>query len=308
MPLMRKLIAGAVVLAALGAIAGWILSAPRTLGEAEIAAVSEGAEARGERIFWVGGCASCHADPEADGEARLQLAGGLELATPFGTFVAPNISSHETDGIGSWSLADFANAMQRGVSPEGAHYYPAFPYASYARMEPSDVADLHAFMQTLPAVEGKAPDHKVGFPFNVRRGLGLWKLLYMREEPVIDLGAEGGEAAVLGKYLVEGPGHCGECHTPRDMFGGTQYGAWLSGAPAATGEGTIPNITPGGDVGGWSEDEIAEYLNSGFTPDFDSAGGEMVSVIKNLANLPAEDRAAIAAYLKQVPSLPNGHP
>ena len=308
MPLMRKLIAGAVVLAALGAIAGWILSAPRTLGEAEIAAVSEGAEARGERIFWAGGCASCHADPEADGEARLQLAGGLELATPFGTFVAPNISSHETDGIGSWSLADFANAMQRGVSPEGAHYYPAFPYASYARMEPSDVADLHAFMQTLPAVEGKAPDHKVGFPFNVRRGLGLWKLLYMREEPVIDLGAEGGEAAALGKYLVEGPGHCGECHTPRDMFGGTQYGAWLSGAPAATGDGTIPNITPGGDVGGWSEDEIAEYLNSGFTPDFDSAGGEMVSVIKNLANLPAEDRAAIAAYLKQVPSLPNGHP
>lgn len=308
MPLMRKLIAGAVVLAALGAIAGWILSAPRTLGEAEIAAVSEGAEARGERIFWAGGCASCHADPEADGEARLQLAGGLELATPFGTFVAPNISSHETDGIGGWSLADFANAMQRGVSPEGAHYYPAFPYASYARMEPSDVADLHAFMQTLPAVEGKAPDHQVGFPFNIRRGLGLWKLLYMREEPVIDLGAEGGEAAVLGKYLVEGPGHCGECHTPRDMFGGTQYGAWLSGAPAATGDGTIPNITPGGDVGGWSEDEIAEYLNSGFTPDFDSAGGEMVSVIKNLANLPAEDRAAIAAYLKQVPSLPNGHP
>ena len=117
MPLMRKLIAGAVVLAALGAIAGWILSAPRTLGEAEIAAVSEGAEARGERIFWAGGCASCHADPEADGEARLQLAGGLELATPFGTFVAPNISSHGTDGIGGWSLVDFANAMQRGVSP-----------------------------------------------------------------------------------------------------------------------------------------------------------------------------------------------
>ena len=111
-----------------------------------------------------------------------------------------------------------------------------------------------------------------------------------------------------GHYLVDALGHCGECHTPRDMFGGTQYGAWLSGAPAATGDGTIPNITPGGDVGGWSEDEIAEYLNSGFTPDFDSAGGEMVSVIKNLANLEPEDRAAIAAYLKQVPSLPNGHP
>ncbi|MBO6538911.1 MAG: cytochrome c [Rhizobiaceae bacterium] len=308
MPRMRKLIAGAVVLAALGAIVGWVLSAPRPLSQAEIATVSEGAEARGERMFWAGGCASCHAAPKAEGEARLQMSGGLELETPFGTFVAPNISSHETDGIGAWSPEDFANAMQRGISPDGAHYYPAFPYASYARMEPEHIADLYAFMKTLPAVEGKAPPHQVGFPFNIRRGLGMWKLLYLRDGPVVDLGADASEALRLGKYLVEGPGHCGECHTPRDMFGGTQYGAWLSGAPAATGPGTIPNITPGGDVGDWSEDEIAEYLNSGFTPDFDSAGGEMASVIKNLANLPAEDRAAIAAYLKQVPSLPDGHP
>lgn len=305
---MRKLIAGAVVLAALGAIAGWVLSAPRSLDDAGIAPVSDGAEARGERIFWVAGCASCHAESKAEGEERLRLAGGLELATPFGTFVAPNISSHKTDGIGGWSLVNFANAMQRGISPDGAHYYPAFPYASYTRMDPADIADLYAFMKTLPAVEGKAPDHQLGFPFNIRRGLGLWKLLYVREEQVVELDAEVSDAVVLGKYLVEGPGHCGECHTPRGMFGGTQYDAWLSGAPAATGEGTIPNITPGGDVGGWSEDEIAEYLNSGFTPEFDSAGGEMVSVIKNLANLEPEDRAAIAAYLKQVPSLPDGHP
>lgn len=304
---MRKLIAGAVVLAALGAIAGWVLSAPRPLDGADIASVSDGAEARGERIFWAAGCASCHAESKAEGEARLRLAGGLELATPFGTFVAPNISSHESDGIGQWSLGDFANAMQRGISPDGAHYYPAFPYASYARMDPADIADLYAFMKTLPAVEGKAPPHQVGFPFNIRRGLGLWKLLYMREEQVVELDAEVSDAVLLGRYLVEGPGHCGECHTPRDMFGGTQYDVWLSGAPAATGEGTIPNITPGGDVGGWSEDEIAEYLNSGFTPEFDSAGGEMVSVIKNLANLEPGDRAAIAAYLKQVPSLPDGH-
>ncbi|MBO6899798.1 MAG: c-type cytochrome [Rhizobiaceae bacterium] len=308
MPFMRKLIAGAIVLAALGAIVGWVLSAPRPLEEAEIGAVSDGAETRGERVFWAGGCASCHAAPKAEGEARLKMVGGLELETPFGTFVAPNISSHETDGIGAWSLGEFANAMQRGVSPDGAHYYPAFPYTSYARMEPADIADLYAFMKTLPPVEGKAPPHQVSFPFNIRRGLGLWKLLYTRDAPVVEVGPETSDAVVLGRYLVEGPGHCGECHTPRDMFGGTQYNAWLSGASAATGEGTIPNITPGGDVGGWSEDEIAEYLNSGFTPDFDSAGGEMASVIKNLANLEPGDRGAIAAYLKQLPSLPDGHP
>jgi mono/diheme cytochrome c family protein len=171
-------------------------------------------------------------------------------------------------------------------------------------MDPSDIADLYAFMGTLPAVEGKAPPHQLGFPFNIRRGLGLWKLLYFRDEPVIALPEDAPEAAGLGKYLVEGPGHCGECHTPRDVFGGTQYGDWLAGAPAPVGDGTIPNITPGGDIGGWSETEIADYLESGFTPDFDSAGGEMVSVIKNLANLPADDRQAIAAYLKLVPAHP----
>ena len=302
MPRMRKLIAGAVVLAALGATGFWILSAPRPLPAEAIADVADAAADRGERVFWAAGCASCHAGPQAEGEGRLELAGGLELATPFGTFVAPNISSHEEDGIGAWSVTEFANAMQRGISPDGRHYYPAFPYASYARMTSGDVSDLYAFMKTLPAVEGTAPPHKVGFPFNVRRGLGLWKLLYLRDQPVVALTDDAGDALRRGKYLVEGPGHCGECHTPRDVFGGTQYDRWLAGAPAPVGDGTIPNITPGGDVGEWSEIEIADYLETGFTPDFDSAGGEMVSVIKNLANLPAEDRAAIAAYLKSVPA------
>ncbi len=306
MPRMRTMIAGAVVLAALGAIGGWILSAPNRLAAEEIGDVTEGAAARGERVFWAGGCASCHAEARAEGDARLELAGGLELETPFGTFVAPNISSDETDGIGGWSLEDFANAMQRGVAPDGSHYYPAFPYSSYARMSADDVADLYAFMMTLPAIEGRAPDHQVGFPFSIRRGLGLWKLANMHADPVVTLPGDAPEAAVRGQYLVEGPGHCGECHTPRDAIGGTDYGEWLAGAPAPTGEGFIPNITPGGEVGGWSEIEIADYLESGFTPDFDSAGGEMASVVKNLANLPSEDREAIAAYLKAVPPREGG--
>ena len=180
-----------------------------------VAALGTGDAARGERIFWAGGCTSCHSRPKSEGDARLELAGGLELKTPFGTFVPPNISSDPQSGIGSWSLDDFANAMMRGVAPDGSHLYPSFPYTSYARMKPADIADLYAFMKTLPAVAGKAPDHKLSFPFNIRRGLGLWKLLYLSDEPVIALASDAPEPVALGRYLVEGPGHCGECHTPR---------------------------------------------------------------------------------------------
>lgn len=309
MGLLRKLFGAAVILGGAGAIAGWFLTAPDPLGAGEIPVVTEGAAARGERIFWAGGCASCHAVPKSEGDALLRLAGGLELVTPFGAFVAPNISSHRTDGIGDWTIADFANAMLRGVSPGGSHYYPAFPYASYARMQPSDVADLFAFMQTLPAVEGRAPDHKLGFPFNIRRGVGLWKLINLSPAPVIALADDAPAGVREGRYLVEGPGHCGECHTPRNPMGGLVKSAWLSGASAAEGSGTVPNITPGDQgIGAWSQDEIVEFLTTGFTPDFDSAGGAMAEVVKNTAMLRPEDRAAMAAYLKAIPPLPDGHP
>ena len=305
---MRKLIAAMIVLAAIGGAVFWVLTIPSRLPEADIAALAPGDVARGERMFYAGGCTSCHAAPKAEANAPVQLTGGLELKTPFGTFVVPNISQHPTDGIGSWSLSDFANAMQRGVSPDGSHYYPAFPYASYARMKLEDVADLFAFMKTQAQVAGRAPDHQLGFPFNIRRGLGLWKLLHLSPEPVLAL-ANASDQAKAGQYLVEGPGHCGECHTARDLSGGIKTSEWLAGAVAAEGEGVVPNITPeGADAGAWSEGDIAEYLKTGFTPDFDSAGGAMAAVVKNTGRLSDDDRAAIAAYLKAVPPRPNGFP
>ena len=231
----------------------------------------------------------------------------MELATEFGTFVAPNISQDATDGIGNWSAGDLVNAMMKGVSPDGRHYFPAFPYTSYARMKPADIADLHAFLKTLPAVPGAAPGHRLSFPFNIRRGVGAWKLLYMRDEPVVAID-ETNEQLVLGRYLVEGPGHCGECHTPRLFSGGPKLDRWLSGARAAEGDGIVPNITPAEQgLGGWSAGDIANYLETGFTPDFDSVGGAMVEVQKNMALLPAADRDAIAAYLKAIPGHPNGY-
>ncbi|MBN9550510.1 MAG: c-type cytochrome [Alphaproteobacteria bacterium] len=306
---LKKLAGAVIVLGVACAVAGWALSAPVRLDAQAVARLGSGDAAKGKRIFYAGGCTSCHSKPGAEGDARLQLAGGLELKTPFGTFVPPNISQDPKDGIGAWSEEDFANAMLKGVSPSGEHFYPAFPYASYARMKPADIADLYAFMKTLPAVAGKAPDHRLSFPFSIRRGIGLWKLLYLSPEPVTALPDGAPDKVLAGRYLVEGPGHCGECHTPRDFAGGVEKGEWLAGAVAAEGSGVVPNITPDGkSIKDWSEADIANYLETGFTPDFDSVGGSMVEVQRNMAQLTADDRAAIAAYLKVVPPRPNGYP
>ncbi len=259
----------------------------------------------GERIFYAGGCTSCHAAPEAKGDDRLRLAGGLRLATDFGTFVVPNISPDREDGIGGWSTGDFVDAVMAGVSPADAHYYPAFPYTSYARMRVEDVIDLKAFIDTLPPVEGSAGEHDLAFPFTIRRGVGLWKHLYLKPVPV--MAVDPSDAVLMrGRYLVEGPGHCGECHTARNAIGGLRLDHWLAGAKNPEGKGRIPNITPGTDgIGGWSEAEIVSLLGTGFTPEFDSVGGRMAAVVENLSHLPEEDLAAIAAYLQAVPPLPD---
>jgi len=259
---LKKAIIVLVVIGVIAAGTGWILSGPTRMSEARASGLEEGDPAKGELVFWAGGCASCHAAKGAEGDDLLKLGGGLRLETPFGTFVAPNISSSETDGIGAWSLIDLANAMTHGTSPDGRNYYPAFPYTSYARMSDTDLGDLYAFLKTVPAVEGKAGDHELGFPFNIRRGLGVWKRLFLDPAPVISAPAGGADVdpAVWGRgrYLVEGPGHCGECHTARDFAGGLILTDWLGGAPAPTGDGRIPNITPvEGGFGSWSAADIA---------------------------------------------------
>ena len=293
---MKRILKILIVCALLGAGIGWVLTAPAALPDA----VAEGHVAdpeHGALVFAAAGCASCHAAPE--GEDKSRLPGGEAFASDFGTFYAPNISPDPTEGIGGWSLPEFARAVRQGVSPEGQHYYPAFPYTSYARMTDADVADLWAYMRALPPVAVASKPHDVGFPFNISRSLGGWKLLFMTDEHQLtgDLSPE----LERGRYLVEGLGHCAECHTPRNALGGLQRAAWLSGAPNPSGKGRIPNITPG--ALDWSVDDLIYYFETGFTPDFDSAGGSMASVVSNLALLPAEDRAAIAAYLKAVPAI-----
>lgn len=292
--MLRLLLLIGVLLAA----AAWFISAPRPLPAATFAGLL-GNPARGETVFWAAGCASCHMAEGAVGDAQLVLSGGKKFPSDFGTFIAPNISADKDQGIGAWSVADLGNALLRGVGRDGAHLYPALPFASYIHMARQDVADLHSYLQTLPADATASPPHELGFPFNIRRSLGFWKLLFLKEDWVLtgDLSAP----EQRGRMIVEGLAHCGECHTPRNLLGGVQRGAWLSGAPNPSGKGTIPNITPGGL--NWTEGEIVDYLTTGFTPDFDSAGGLMAEVVENMARLPDSDRAAVAAYLKRVPAV-----
>ncbi|HVX75790.1 MAG TPA: cytochrome c [Bradyrhizobium sp.] len=251
----------------------------------------------GQTIFNAGGCSSCHAVPGQPD--RFRLGGGLALASPFGTFYVPNISPDPTDGIGRWTEAEFVNAVMRGVSPEGFHYFPAFPYDSYAHARISDVRDLFAYLKTLPPVSGKVRDHDVPFPFNIRRNIGIWKLLFMDDKPFAPDASRSAQWN-RGAYLVNSLGHCAECHSPRNFLGGIVSSQRFAGGPNPDGKGWVPNITQKG-LGDWSAKDISYFLETGQTPDGDSAGGAMTSVIKNTSQLGAEDRDAIAEYVKSLP-------
>ena len=277
----------------------WYLTRPSPLPDLAFVGLT-GDSDRGEAVFWAAGCASCHMADGAKGDAQLLLTGGQKFPSDFGTFIAPNISPDLEQGIGGWDLPAFANAITRGVSPEGQHYYPALPYAAYNKLALQDVADLKSFMDGLPPSAKPSLPHDIAFPFTIRRGLGLWKLLFLKTDWVIagDLTAP----QTRGRYISEAMAHCGECHTPRNPIGGLMRRLWLSGAPNPSGKGTIPNITPG--KLDWSEDEIVEYLTSGFTPDFDTASSPMVHVVENMARLPDTDRQAVAAYLKALTPIP----
>jgi len=281
-----------IVMGLAGLAAFYVITIPRGVDEARFAGLT-GDTRRGATVFHASGCASCHTEPKADFSQTPVLAGGQSFPSDFGTFLAPNISPSVDHGIGDWTLPEFANAVQRGVSPDGKHYFPVFPYTAYAQMSEQDIADLKAFMDTLPVSDTPSLAHDVGFPFNIRRTLGGWKLLFAGNDWVLQ-NADTPEL-IRGRYLAEAQAHCGECHTPRNALGGLDRTAWLTGA-FLPGEGKVPGITPA--ELDWSPEDVAYYLETGFTPDFDSAGGPMAHVVENMGQLSPEDRLAIAAYLQ----------
>jgi mono/diheme cytochrome c family protein len=237
--------------------AAWWITQPKTDHIGRIFAMGD--PQRGELVFNASGCSACHASVGQSN--RLWLGGGMKFPTAFGTFVAPNISPHVRDGIGGWSYEMFVNAMQAGVSPKGEHYYPAFPYTSYVKMQPRDVSDLFSFMRTLPQAEGRAPAHDVSFPFNQRRALGFWKFLYLDTKPLVDVSTRSPEWH-RGRYLVEAMGHCAECHSARTALGGIDENYRHAGGPDPSGKGRVPNITPGeGGIGSWTKAEVYDLLS-----------------------------------------------
>ncbi|HZB62181.1 MAG TPA: cytochrome c [Microvirga sp.] len=302
---MRKAIIGLFVLAALGALGFWGLTSPAAYGlirgDGSVTPVAnrEPDIENGRIQFYAGGCTSCHATPNQDD--KLRLGGGYALKSPFGTFHVPNISPHKQDGIGSWTAADFIRAMREGTSPDGRHYYPAFPYTSYQRMNAEELADLFAYMMTLQPVEGRAPGHDLPFPFNIRRGVGLWKLAFLDGKTFAPDPAKPASWN-RGSYLVNGPGHCAECHSERSFAGAIIEDRRFAGGPDPEGRGTVPNITPHPTgIGGWTADDLTTLLKTGETPNFDTVGGPMGSVVANTAQLTDADRQAMAEYLLSLP-------
>jgi mono/diheme cytochrome c family protein len=296
--MLRKLVILVLIAAVVGGILFWVLTTPQTVPASALPAHTPDL-ANGKTMFLAGGCSSCHAVPKQDDRARL--GGGRGIKSPFGTFYAPNISQDRNDGIGAWSEADFVTAMVKGTSPDGRHYFPVFPYTSYQRMNYADVRDLFAYLKTLPPVQGRVRDHDVPFPFNVRRLVGGWKLLFVDGKPFQPDAAKSPQW-IRGAYLVNEPGHCAECHSPRNLLGAIVAAKRFAGGPDLEGDGSVPNIT-GKGLGDWTEKDVVYFLKSGNKPDGDSTGSSMTDVVENISQLSDDDRAAMAEYLKSLPAI-----
>jgi len=299
--MLRRALAIVVFLAVAAIVALGFLTAPRKLPASELAAGYHPNLANGQLMFTAGNCSACHATPgQAD---RTRLAGGLKLASPFGTFVTPNISPDPTYGIGAWSEFEFVDAMKRGVGGHGEHLYPAFPYTAYSLMKASDVRDLFAYLKTLPAVARPTAPHQLGFPFNLRPAVGFWKLLYFHPH---EFAPDPKQSAPWnrGAYLAEGPAHCAECHTPRGGLGGPKLDKLYAGAPNLEAGGRFAsNITASKDgIGDWSEEDIAGFLKTGTDKCFNEPTG-MAAVIASTSQLSDADQAAIAAYIHALPPI-----
>jgi len=294
--MLRKLIWLFVAFVFIGAVVFWLITIPQTVSASALGPHTPDLP-NGKTLFIIGGCASCHATPEQ--KDRTLLGGGMALKSPFGTFYPPNISSDPNDGVGGWTPAQFVSAMHDGTGPGGHQLYPSFPYTSYQRMTFNDVRDLFAYLKTLPAVQGRAPAHDLPFPFNIRRTLGIWKLLFLDGLP-FQPDPNKPEDWNRGAYLVNGPGHCAECHSPRNVLGGIIETQRFAGGPNPEGKGWVPNITQKG-LGDWSVKDIAWLLQSGMTPDGDSVGSTMTEVVRNTEQLSESDRRAMATYLKSLP-------
>lgn len=255
---------------------------------------------RGEYLMKAAGCLGCHT---AEGKESVPFAGGRALKTPFGTFYGPNITPHPTAGIGAWQEADFKRALRNGERRDGAHYFPAFPYPSFTKMSDADIHDLWAYLRSLPPDARQNQPHDLKFPFGWRVLLGPWKWLFFTPGPMV---ADSKATPVVnrGAYIVNALAHCGECHTDRNLLGGSKRDLLLGGTKSGPEGKSIPNITPT-RLKKFSDGDLKEFLISGITADGDVPAEAMAEVIRNTTSqLTPDDMAAMIAYLRQIPALP----
>ena len=285
-----------------GFATGLLLAAPFAFAAAPVPNDSQ--LKQGEYIYRAAGCETCHTDTKHAGKP---LAGGHALVTPFGTFYTPNITPDKETGIGRWSEQDFTRAMRFGMSPDGDHYYPAFPYPSYTKLSDDDIRALWIYLKARPPIMQANRQHDLKWFARSRSLLGTWKRLYFTPG-IYQPDASKSQAWNRGAYLAEAAAHCGECHTPRNTLGGIKIEQRYAGTREGPDGGVVPNITPDKKtgIGKWRASELVDYLATGLTPEGDSAGDLMAEVIDNgLKYLTKEDLAAIAEYVLSQPPVEN---
>jgi mono/diheme cytochrome c family protein len=265
----------------------WPMPAAATVAE------MEGDPKRGAYLIRLSGCITCHTAP-----GNRPFEGGAAIASPFGSFFAPNITPDRMQGIGSWSFNDFARSIRSGVSPSGQPYYPAFPYEFYSTLTDRDLADMWSALQALPPSAKPSEPHRVWFPFNIRAGLKLWKPMFERVVPYTPR-SDKSAAWNRGLYIATGPAHCGACHTPRNLAGGLLVGQWHRGNPNMMDGSSAPAITPGALAArGYTKESLVTALRSGVLPDGDAVGGSMVEVVQGSTKFLLTDHLNdIATYL-----------
>jgi mono/diheme cytochrome c family protein len=260
------------------------------------ACLAQGDAKRGEYLAKAAGCLGCHTEEK---DKATPYAGGRALKTPFGTFYGPNITPHPQAGIGRWNEADFMRALREGRRPDGAHYFPAFPYPSFTLISDADLRDLFAYLRSLKPSERQNQEHELGFFYRWRFLVGIWKWLFFAPGP---FAPDPAASPVLdrGRYLVTALGHCGECHTPRNFLGATRKDRFLAGA-----KDVAPNLTPT-RLAKKGDGEVKEFLRTGLTPDGDVAAESMAEVVQNTTSqLAPADLDALVAYLRSLPPLPD---
>jgi mono/diheme cytochrome c family protein len=285
------------LLTVLGLAAFWVLTIPHPLTADQIPK-HVGDVANGEKLFNAGGCHSCHLPAKDSGLDEASVAGGTPLKTPIGILYPPNLTPDPETGLGNWTDADFVNAMQKGIGKNGEHLIPAFPYTSYTYMRVEDVLDIKAYLATLQPVKNAAKPHEILAEPIIRRGLGLWKYVGLNDtkhKGNIDQSAYWN----LGAYLVKGPGHCGECHTPRTFYMASDDAKFLNGGPHPDGQGNVPSLRDLVGRGKYKDaaDLVLAFQNGEAFGYEHMASGGMGAVQRNLAKLPEEDLNAIAEYL-----------